>query len=761
MLTTETTSPMLPGLDSVPDHTTRWFSEIGCVVQEGEEWRVFVAGTLVVRFDSDDVLARDIVLVGLADCGGHIGKLARAFGVCEQTVRNLRRRHARGGAAALVRKRSRPPRSKPKLNGRQRRVVERKFELGKRPSDIVQWADAEYGIKRSTVYAIHRNWRERRVHEADDSGRGSRREPEQLEQTNGEPAAVAEGETAEPSTNTPLGGEERHEHVPTADERHVDRRSEGDDDDGSASEEPDAPVVIRDAPLKAGTTRSVQHAGTWLMLAAVMQLGLYNVVLGAAKAKRIPIKGVRLALDALIAALSIGERKVEGIRRVATPTSNVLLRARGAPSAPWVRSVLGRVAKVYSAIQTGMTRRYLAAASASELAVYYVDNHLRPYTGKFTVRKGWRMQDKRVVPGTSDYYVHDIDGRPVLRVTEPSHGHLTGWLMKIADRIRQGLGEGARIVLAFDRGGAFPEVMAKLRGAGVHFVTYERKPYTVLPATMFEPDGIVTLNKRVYTLYENRLANLGKGRGRVRRIAVLCPDGRQINLLAASDLPAEELLKIMLGRWKQENAFKHGNERWGINQLDGRQVIEYPPDTVIPNPARRRLDNAIRIARRREGDARCKLASLSSDDPKRGKYERQLADALADQQLWLSQRPGMPKYVELQHSALAGELVHHTGEYKGLLDIVRIACANAESDFASMLAPLLARPREAKKVLANLLAAPGDIRVGNTAIRVTLAPAATDGERHALRTLLEQLDALELRLPGDPANRRLRFQIPK
>jgi hypothetical protein len=32
-----------------------------------------------------------------------------------------------------------------------------------------------------------------------------------------------------------------------------------------------------------------------------------------------------------------------------------------------------------------------------------VDNHLRPYTGEHVMRKGWRMQDKRAVPGTTDY----------------------------------------------------------------------------------------------------------------------------------------------------------------------------------------------------------------------------------------------------------------------------------------------------------------------------------------------------------------------
>jgi len=48
-------------------------------------------------------------------------------------------------------------------------------------------------------------------------------------------------------------------------------------------------------------------------------------------------------------------------------------------------------------------------------ARFYVDNHVRAYTSKHTVRKGWRTQDKRVLPGTSDYWVHDQDGRPLLR----------------------------------------------------------------------------------------------------------------------------------------------------------------------------------------------------------------------------------------------------------------------------------------------------------------------------------------------------------
>lgn len=756
MLTSEATAPMLPGLDSVRDgdRSTKWFSEVGCVVREGAERQVFVAGTLVCSFDEDDRLARNLVVVGLGESGGHIGRLARAFEISEQTIRVLRKKHARGGATALVPQPKRPPRSKPKLNGRERRVIERRFELGKRPSELVAWVEEKYGVKRSTVYAIHRDWRARRAHTAD-AEEVTADEDIEAEQV---PLAATESDADVEAA----AGDDKEGRVVEVEVASTHRGGEGGLEDASGrgtEREPEPAVTVADARLEPGTTRNVQHVGTWLMLAMVMKLGLYEMVSRAATAKRIPLRGLRLALDATIAALSIGERSVEGVRRVATPTSGSLLRTKTAPSASWVRTVLGRVAGAHATIQEGMAKLYLAVAASRDVAVFYLDNHLRPYTGKFTVRKGWRMQDKRVMPGTTDYYVHDVDGRPVLRVSEPSHGHLTAFLRPIADKLRRALGGSTQIVLAFDRGGAYPATMAELRDAGIHFVTYERKPYALLPSAMFEPDEIVRVGKEVYTIYENRLANLGKGRGRVRRIAVLCPDARQINLLAVSELPAKTLLEIMLGRWKQENGFKYGDERWGINQLDGRRVEKYAPDTMIPNPARRRLDHALRIARRIEGDARCKLATLADDDSRRAKYEQQIDDAIADQQILLDQRPTMPKHVELRHSELANELVHHTHEYKGLLDIVRIACANAESDYAATLAPLLPRDKEAKKVLANLFTAPGDIRVAKTSIRVTLAPAATNGERKALEHFVAKLDDLHLTLPADPDRRRLRFRI--
>lgn len=388
--------------------------------------------------------------------------------------------------------------------------------------------------------------------------------------------------------------------------------------------------------------------------------------------------------------------------------------------------------------------------------VYYVDNHLRPYTGKHVVRRGWRMQDKRVRPGITDYYVHDEDGRPLFRVDVASHDSLTQWLPPIGALLRRAVGDDERVLLAFDRAGAFAESMAALRDTGFELVTYERRPYPKLADSAF--DEIAFAGDDDEVRFAESQINLGSGRGRVRRIAVREADGRQVNLVAVSTLPAERLIAIMRGRWRQENGFKHGVERWGINQLDRRKTVPYPPDTIVPNPARRRLDRALRAACIREGDARRLLAQLSDDHPRRERVDRDLRDALVLQRELVAARSTTPKRAPLCHTELAGKLVRHDGGVKAVLDTVRIACANIESELAGVLAPHLPRAAEAKKTLANLFAAPARIRVGLRTIDVDLAPAATDLERKAFAELLDAVNHEKLTLPGDERRRRLRFR---
>ena len=714
----------------------RWFSIDGCVVAHPEHTEVYVGGTLIGSFDRGDDVQRNLLLVHLSkDRRIKQGTLAWAFGLARQHVWSIRKQVQTEGIESLYgrRKRGREAVLTPRLC----RTITKSFDAGQQVGEV------HAALMRSKNSADHVSYRSvARVRTEWLAEQPVTSSPERLSRELVAPAMVQVEPRERAGRLCSPGAEE---------------------DDGSEE------LVAR--PLRGG--QHVQHVGGWLLVSMVHSLGLHAAVQQSWQAGQRLQQRLRVALDAFVLALGLGQRCVEGVRRLRTPSGGVLLRADGGLTASWTR----RIFKDYlqarqqadrpadlppgrgQQVQLRMMQLYLEAATAEarEAAVFYVDNHMRPYTGKQTVRKGWRMQDKRARAGTSDYYVHDEDGRPVFRYTAPEHDSLSKWLKPVTRTLREALGKEQRILLAFDRAGAFPEALSSLRDRGFEFVTYERKPYPTLPKSWFT--GQLTLDDgEVIGVHEERRKNLGKGRGRVRRIALLMADGHQVNLLAVSEEPAARLVEVMLGRWVQENAFLHGNARWGINQLDGRKTEPYPPQTIVPNPARRRLDRAMTLARNQEGRARNKLARLADDDPRRDKAEQDLEQALLDQKLYTVFRAIAPQKAPLQDTELAGKLVKHKGDYKDLLDTVRIACANAETELALMLAPAMRKPKEAKKALANLFAAPGAVRVNGKSITVTLQPAATAAEARAFDALFKQVNRLGLTLPGDPEARRLRFR---
>jgi hypothetical protein len=327
------------------------------------------------------------------------------------------------------------------------------------------------------------------------------------------------------------------------------------------------------------------------------------------------------------------------------------------------------------------------------------------------------MQDKRVRLGTTDYYVHDEDGRPLFRIDVPSHDSLPVWMLNIVVHVRALVGPEDRILMAFDRGGAFPETMAALRDDDCEFVTYERAPYPKLAASAFIEE--LTLEDDDTVRWVKSGTNLKKGRGRVRRISVLEQDGHQVNLLASSSLPAERLISVMRGRWQQENAG-------------------------------RRLDIARRAANIREGDARNLLVRYPEGHRHHDAALREIEEALREEREIDALRPTVPKHARLADTELAGKLVRHDGKRKLVLDTIRIACANVEADLAQILAGYMNKPREAKHLLANVFRSPGNVPVGTTTISVDLAPAATPSERAAIADFLRDLTTLRSRCQATP-----------
>jgi transposase-like protein len=785
---------MLPSVEATPRPRTRYFSARGCVIVDEDQRHVVVGGMLVGSFHVDDLAGRNVILVGLArDPRVHLERLAEAFEIDDETLRRIRRRFEAGGLEAIV---------EPKQGGREKvvtaRIERQLFELFDEGASVRQATARLNGRKRNprvsiaTVGRVRQLWTEQRQTVATEQRSEHAGEAEQMDLPSTATAAAQIDGPANDVTN-------RDCEEPTSDARrdlppdvgcHSPPNGEANapvamlsSQPAEADEQPTAqlpPRIRRESPLELSISRGrggelVQHAGTWVVLGMLAAFGMYDWIErlraeAQADAERdgkpfVAGPVLRLAIDAVVIALMIGEQCVEGVRRIATPSAATLLRSNAALSPEWVRTVIGRFAHYRGQLLHLTTTFALVAAAQraeAERAVFYVDNHLRPYTGKHTIRKGWRMQDKRVRPGMTDFCVHDEDGRPLLRFYSPAHESLLQHLRPVAAVLRAALDQAGanntKVMLVFDRAGAFASEMAALREADREFVTYERAPYKLLPQDDF--DRTLELRGETIRFTEAQQKNLRGGRGRVRRVALLMPDGKQVNIVAVSTAPAEELIMFLLARWaRQENQFKHGVERWGINQLDGRRIEPYPEDAIIPNPARRRLDHALHIARAAEGETLRQLARLDIDDPRRAKLDAEIQRLRQQQDEIEAQRQITPKRAPLRETPLSGKLVLHRDRYKLVIDTLRVLLANVESELAARLGPHLYRPAEAKKTLANLLASPGFVRLTSRSVRVTLAPAATKRECEAFTALLRYINAARLRLPGDVSRRVLRFRL--
>jgi hypothetical protein len=153
-----------------------------------------------------------------------------------------------------------------------------------------------------------------------------------------------------------------------------------------------APVEEDGRTLPAAGPRSAKHVpflGSWLLVALTAQQGLHEAVEAeASPRKKVPRPALRLAVDAVMVALAIGQGCVEGVRRLAHQGAAALLLSARAPSPTWVRRMLGRAAAdrhgFFIHLKASGELMRAAASRAGELAVFYVDNQ---YAGASVMRR--------------------------------------------------------------------------------------------------------------------------------------------------------------------------------------------------------------------------------------------------------------------------------------------------------------------------------------------------------------------------------------
>jgi len=684
------------------------------VLSSAGQTMVAFGRVLVYRYDSDDLGMRNLAIVALTDAKQPVKDVAAAFGMTATYVSILRSRARAQGSAGLVRPRGRPS----KLSARQ---VTQAREWASTGRSQQATAD-EFGVARSVISDLLARLGPAPVHQVLPPVAEPAEEPTE------EPTGQAMGE---PMMAQP-------ELVPA---------------------EPAGPVHQGIAGFtgssRIGTgTHLCRYAGAMLLHPFLHRVGAEEIFasVSGGPARRYDDLAV---LTTATVGFALGIDTVEGSKHLRRAEAGAAVGLASVPELKTFRTRLGALADGSDPL--GLQRAFAAGLLTADPAadpVYFVDDHFVPYSGAQPVGKGWNTKRRHAQPGRDDTLIVDARGRAVVFGSGEPSG-LVSTLPAVLSQLREVLGPDAKILLGFDRGGAYPSAFSACRLAGADWVTYRRAP---LVETTVEPrrSWMVRDGRRISVLLADEIIQL-KGYGAARQLT-LFEDDLPILQVLTSDLTATgaSLLCWLRARWRIENMFKYAVEHNGIDTLADYQMDLAPDTHKVPNPARiaARITVAAAEANLIAAERALPQMLAGGGTPKQmnaalPKIHKQIEIAArALEQAKTALRP-IPAKVAANDLDPGAQRARPRLERRGLQMVLRLLAFNAEAWLAEHFNAYLVDPNEYRAILRHLLHLGGQIDYTSSQITVTLDRPDSPRVARALELLTEELNATPATLPGD------------
>lgn len=465
--------------------------------------------------------------------------------------------------------------------------------------------------------------------------------------------------------------------------------------------------------------------------------------------RRFDLKGI---VTVLALGFGLGLRNVERMKLAQRADLGLVA---GLPVAPDVRTIRRKLDELANTTDPVVLSRELARSLIAFEpvwdCVYFVDGHFAEYTGKLPVPKSWHPRRKKAARGRTDTYVHDVKGRPLFCVSSEINEGLTKMMPRVVDEILAVAGENADVQLFFDRGGFSQELFADLTRKNVGFTTWVKGT----PAN-YEPPAPEEFQKRWYAFEGKRhYFELAEGElelgDYIYRLIVLRDKGRLVSIVTNNWTdPAPKLVLVLKLRWRQENSFKDLVENLWVDGIVEYGGEEESDPTVIRNPRRIELRQALAKVRQERTEWEAVLGRASAEgEGAQEEEEPSAAEALEKRAELMEREQELERELESTPARLprnevdpeAVRAILRTGK-RTLVKGIKNAVHNAEHWLARRFLTHFGDPDEYRTVLRSLFQQSGTLHYRAETGQVTVRLVAPDTPRvaRALGGLLEELN---------------------
>jgi hypothetical protein len=504
--------------------------------------------------------------------------------------------------------------------------------------------------------------------------------------------------------------------------------------------------------------------------------------------------GVQQVFTQLFCLALLQEPTVERVKRVLRSDLGAVMGCARAACVKTLRRKLDVLSQQRHAVRLGtLLARHWLEVGLLNASYLYVDSHVKVYSGTRLVPQVWNSQRRMPLPGIVQYFVNDLDGRPLLVVSQEVGGNLAKSLPRVIAAIRRVIGD-RHFTVIFDRGGYDGHVFGWLVEQGLDFITYQRGEVQ-LAEQQFARREVRWGGQRVRLQLAEDTVRVGDS-GPWRRIVLRTANGHQTPILTSLDattLAAARVTMHMLARWRQENFFKYARAHLGLDVLT-TYAADTAADREVPNPAvkvatadLKRLRTTAQKLRAAVGQALvldiAQPPDQTAQPPQTVRQPAEMADQPTDTTDQPTAQPKRTRRVsrvppatrdaliaQLQviegqieqtrarvRSLPARVLLSSQGplpqapelETKLIADAVKVAAYNAQSWLADRVAHHYPNPNDRHDLLRSFAHLAGTItRQPDGGLSICLEPPDTPLDRRALAGLCAELSQARPVLPG-------------